>query len=200
MDPLERYSDPELAALMERLTLYATYKMRKLWFRGVKYRDGMTAVKGKGPDDVAHDAVLAHLQGEETDSRRYDPSSGRTFEEFLRGTIDSMVSGFVKSAENRRVREAGNAQAGMGGVPRPDPPSTEPPTGFEWMSAESLRKLVETVHPLLNDDQQCADTRCISRACAWPPCIALATFRLPGWRRSGLVMYKAGSRDSTITG
>lgn len=157
MDPLEGLTSQQLTDLIERLTLYARTKMLRLWFRGVRFRQGMTGIKGVGPDDLVQEVFLAHLRSKETGTRVFDPTKGETFEEFLKGIIDSRVSDYARLLENKKTREVESAPAGPTRAAAPEPRSREPSPDFAPMATESYRKLQELVQPLLAEDPQAAE-------------------------------------------
>jgi hypothetical protein len=88
--------------LIERLTLYASCKLARRTWRGLRVKRGQSVVKGMEPADLAGDAITSAIDGSRTWNRAVNPS----FEEFLRGVVDSRVSALVRSAENRRSKPA----------------------------------------------------------------------------------------------
>ncbi|MGD8450883.1 MAG: hypothetical protein PVJ57_03615 [Phycisphaerae bacterium] len=102
---LARMKDVDLHSLVERLTIYALRKMRKLRWRGIRYapgRRGLTGTRGNGPEDLVSDVVLRVIQGERVGSCQDQAE----LERFLRSVIDSRVNHLVCSIENRCTNEA----------------------------------------------------------------------------------------------
>jgi hypothetical protein len=88
--------------LHERLTLYAACKLvRRSWygFRVTK-KQGVTAVKGKGPEDIASDVIVAVLEGK----RNWNEERYPDFLDFLTSVVDSMINALVRSKENRKTQ------------------------------------------------------------------------------------------------
>lgn len=168
VNPLDDMSDAEVTELVEYLTDYALRKMRKLFWRGVRFsgpraaRGQLSAAGGISPEDLAVEAIERFLDGR----RAWDQEEAPDFRRFLRGAIDSMVSHLVKSAENCATREAPVAAAAASGKPSPD--SQVPARGLdaetpvelcldrEWRERfrAAVAKEIEG-DPLLSDLLQC---------------------------------------------
>jgi hypothetical protein len=106
------WSDEEWETTIEQLTLYASGRMSRLYWRGLPLRTGGAVPGGLGPDDMAAEAIVDVIDGR----RVWDSSAEPDFLCFLRSVVDSKVSHLVESLENRRTRR-------LGGV---DPDATAP--------------------------------------------------------------------------
>ncbi|MEZ6243730.1 MAG: hypothetical protein R3B57_11895 [Phycisphaerales bacterium] len=100
MDTIPDLSGDEWSELTERLSLYATRKMSKLFWRGVPARRGGHAPGGIEPQDLASEAIVSVIDG----SREWDPAAHPDFRRFLEGVIDSKVNHLAESADNRMTR------------------------------------------------------------------------------------------------
>jgi DNA-directed RNA polymerase specialized sigma24 family protein len=104
---------PELTAdqwteLVERLTLHASSKLRRLHWRGVSGSLGGKTPGGIEAVDLAQSAILDVIEGKRT----WDPQADPDFLKFLQGVVDSKVSHLVEGLENRKSRRLGPASAG----------------------------------------------------------------------------------------
>ena len=100
MDTIPDLSSDEWSELAERLSLYATRKMSKLFWRGVPAWRGGHAPGGIEPQDLAAEAIVSVIDG----SRKWDPAAHPDFRRFLEGVIDSKVNHLAESADNRMTR------------------------------------------------------------------------------------------------
>ena len=64
----------EQQLLLKRLIHYALNKMRKLRWRGARYRKGGSPPKGMEPEDFALSAIEKLLSGDRTWNREVDPT------------------------------------------------------------------------------------------------------------------------------
>jgi hypothetical protein len=99
-------SDAEWQDLLQRLTLYADGKLRKLWWRGETYSKDASVPGGITADDLAASAIESFLDG----SRTWDKNAEANLLRFLEGVIDSKVSHLVIRAENKRSRRLNTSQ------------------------------------------------------------------------------------------
>jgi hypothetical protein len=101
-------SDEEWGELLERLTLYAAYKMIRLYWRGVRGSRGGKTPGGLEPQDLAAEAVLSVIDG----TRTWNHDVAPDLLGFLRGVVDSKISHLVESLENRVTRRANPSGCG----------------------------------------------------------------------------------------
>jgi hypothetical protein len=94
--------------LVERLTLHASSKLRRLHWRGVSGSLGGKIPGGVEAADLAQWAILDVIE----DKRAWDPEADPDFLKFLQGVVDSKVSHLVEGVENRKSRRLGRASAG----------------------------------------------------------------------------------------
>ena len=76
---------------LERLTKYTVGR-----FRYLGWLDGRIGPKGKGPQDIALDAILSVLNGK----RRYNREAYPNFMDFLKSVADSCINHFMKLAKD----------------------------------------------------------------------------------------------------
>lgn len=91
-------SDDEWAEIVEKLTLYADNKMRKLRWRGVL---NGAVLGGVCADDMAATAIESLLYG----GRNWNQEKTPDLFEFLKDVVDSKVSNLVKGEENKKSRQ-----------------------------------------------------------------------------------------------
>jgi DNA-directed RNA polymerase specialized sigma24 family protein len=104
---------PELTAdewteVVERLSLHASSKLRRLHWRGVSGSIGGKTPGGIEADDLAQWAIFDVIEGRRT----WDPRADSDFLKLLQGVVDSKVSHLVEGLENRKSRRLGLASAG----------------------------------------------------------------------------------------
>lgn len=93
--------DHELETLVERLTHYAFWKLKRLKaVYGVRYAKGQQGPKGFDPGDIVNHAFEAYLSGDRLWKRDVNP----TIEGHLKDSIDSQVSNIINSREHRQSR------------------------------------------------------------------------------------------------
>ena len=97
MNPLPDIPDQKWPEIVDRLTLHAACKLRKLAWRGVSWGRGGRPPGGIEPADIAADAILSVIAGERTWNQTKQPC----FLTFLKGIVDSKVSHLVESCDNR---------------------------------------------------------------------------------------------------
>jgi Homeodomain-like domain-containing protein len=111
-EELALLTDQEWRTIMQRLTLYAAYKLSRLWFR-----NGVIPGRLAGPEDVASDAIAAILSGK----RSWPPHDGVAVLDALlaclKSVVDSIVNHLVESADHR-LRD--NEAEERPGVHQPD--------------------------------------------------------------------------------
>jgi hypothetical protein len=110
-------------AILKRLTVHASFKARKLRWRGCQGGDNQLLPKGHGPDSIAMDAVERVLDGR----RATVATTPEELMKDLMGIVDSLISDFVRSPENRQMRaipesREGTATDGWPALARSDPP------------------------------------------------------------------------------
>lgn len=69
----------------------------------MKKNQGMSVVKGKGPEDIASDVIVAVLECKDG-KRVWNGERYPDFLEFLQSVADSKISALVRSKENRETR------------------------------------------------------------------------------------------------
>ena len=116
------YSDEQWTELLERLTLHADGKLRKLHWRGLSAKRGGTALGGICAEDLAADAITDWIDGK----REWNPEAYPDVLSFLKGVVDSKVSHLVQGLENKMSQrivadETGKQPAEMSSCPRPGP-------------------------------------------------------------------------------
>ena len=102
MADFEDVADEEWRVITKRLTIYASCRLARLHWRGLRVKAGQSVVKGNEACDLAADAILSVIDGTRTWNRVAYPD----LYEFLKGAVDSKVSALVESAENRKSRLA----------------------------------------------------------------------------------------------
>ena len=100
MDELLSLSDADQEALLNRLTVHALCKMRRLTWRGAFISKGGTVPGGFEPYDFALDAIEKLLDGR----RPWNREKYASLEAALRATIDSDISHLVESIDNAQFR------------------------------------------------------------------------------------------------
>ncbi len=100
LSEIPELSDDEWAELVERLSLYADSKLRKLYWRGLRIAQGGTVPGGVRPEDLAAEAITSFLEG----TRHWNQEKQPEFLRFLMSIIDSKVSTLVEGLENRVTR------------------------------------------------------------------------------------------------
>jgi len=98
----------EWTELVERLTLHAFSRLRRLHWRGIPGSLGGKAPGGIEADDLAQSAIVDVING----NRTWDPKANPDFLKFLESVADSKVSHLVEAVENRKTRRLGPANAG----------------------------------------------------------------------------------------
>ena len=111
MDELLSLSDADQEALLNRLTVHALCKIRRLTWRGAFISKGGSVPGGYEPYDFALDAIEKLLDGR----RPWNREKYETLDAALRGTIDSDISHLVQSIDNaqfrRIIRSGSNGEA-----------------------------------------------------------------------------------------
>lgn len=101
MAEIPELTDDQWAELTERLTLYASCKLVRRYWRGLRVKRSESVTKGHEAGDLAADAIVAVLEGKrESWNREAYPD----FYRFLQSVVDSKISALVRSAENRQTR------------------------------------------------------------------------------------------------
>lgn len=164
-------SDAEWVALTERLTLYASFKVARLRWRGMEWMAGGKAVPGAlAPSDLAAEAIVAAIEG----VRRWNPGSEPTFEEFLKGVIDSKVSHLSRSIDNRRSRAMPHTVDESGRETPLDPPGGETAPDVALAAQEDMDALRSTVVGAIGDDPLAKDLlECLDAGIEKPADIAV---------------------------
>jgi len=86
--------------LAERLTLYASCRVIRLSWRGLRIRKGQSFL-GLDAADLAGEAIAAVIDGRR---ESWNIDAYPDFYRFLQSIVDSKISALVRSAENRRSR------------------------------------------------------------------------------------------------
>ncbi len=138
---IPQLSDDQWTELVERLTLHASWKLLRLYWRGIMGSRGGTVPGGVEPTDLASAAIVDVLEG----TRVWDSQAQPDFLRYLRSVVDSKVSHLVQEVENqksRRIAPPGSAEEGAkahGAAGRESDP-TEVVQNHE--AADSFRALV----------------------------------------------------------
>ena len=93
-------SDRQWTVIVNRLTLHADNKLRRLIWRGVPGRRGGTPAGGVRAEDLAAESIIDLLEGR----RVWDATRDPDLLEWLRDVVDSKVSHLVECKENRVLR------------------------------------------------------------------------------------------------
>lgn len=100
-------TDAQWTELVERLTLHAESKMRKLYWRGLASGKGGKPPGAVGPDDMAAESITDFLEGRRVWNKSAEPELLR----FLMDVIDSKVNHLAEKLENRVTRESESGTA-----------------------------------------------------------------------------------------
>ena len=100
MVEIPNLTDQQWTELVERLTLYADSKLRKLTWRGVPYQRGGQVLGAASGADFAAEAIESVLDG----SRKWNKTTEPDFMGFMMNVIDSKVSHLVEREENKQSR------------------------------------------------------------------------------------------------
>ena len=95
---IQALGDDTTRQLLAKLTDYAGWKMRRVSWRGVRFKRDPNAPGGCDAEDIVQMAVSRYLQGERNWNREACP----TLLDFFRSVIDSIVSQLVNRPENKR--------------------------------------------------------------------------------------------------
>ncbi len=93
-------TDEQWTELVERLTLYADRKLRRLTWRGVPSVRGGQVLGAASGADFAAEAIESFLD----ESRKWNKTTEPDFMGFLMNVIDSKVSHLVEREENKQSR------------------------------------------------------------------------------------------------
>lgn len=141
MANIPQLSDDQWTELVERLTLHASCKLLRLYWRGILGSRGGAVPGGVEPADLAAAAIVDVLDG----TRAWDPEAHPDLLKFLRGVVDSKVSHLVNEVENRKSRRLAPPDAGEEGSSAHGVAGREPdPTVLvqDRQAAERFRSLV----------------------------------------------------------
>lgn len=100
MSYINKLTEDQLAELLERLTLHATWRFQKYGWLGNSPKFERAGPGGSSPQDIALGAILSVIDG----TRNYDPELHPDFLKFLRSVVDSRINHLANSAELRLVR------------------------------------------------------------------------------------------------
>ena len=92
-------TEDQWSELTERLTLYASCKVIKRYWRGLRVKKGQSFM-GFDAADIAANAIVRVIVGK----RKWNVEAYPNFSRFLESVVDSIISALVRSPENRRVR------------------------------------------------------------------------------------------------
>jgi hypothetical protein len=97
---IPEFLDDEWTDIVERLTLYAESKMRKLYWRGVSMNKGGGLPGGVCPADLVSEGITDWLEGKRIWNREGYPE----LFQFLKATVDSKVNHLAELLENKLTR------------------------------------------------------------------------------------------------
>lgn len=138
-------TDAEWREILDRLTVHAIYKSRKLVWRGMSGSKFQSMPGGLDPAGLAADVIQRYIEG----VRYKEVSSKDELLKFLLSSVDSRISHLVRSTENKKTllapqRSDGSEVDGWAGVTRPseDPVevliSTESAARYQERAAKAL--------------------------------------------------------------
>lgn len=155
MKRLEDFSSDELERLIARLTLHAHQKMKRLTWRGGCLTRAGGAAGGVGPEDLAQQAVMAVLNPCPEQGRSWNPETHPDLEQYLVGTIDSLVSNLVSRADNRKERRPATTPDGEEIVIEISNDGCEPVKLL--IDTEAARTFLEEATKALGDDEEAVE-------------------------------------------
>lgn len=165
-------SDAQWTVIVNRLTLHADNKLRRLIWRGVPGRQGGTPAGGVRAEDLAADAIIDLLEGR----RVWDFSRNPDLLDWLRDVIDSKVSHLVECKENRVLRRflAEMNEAEITAVSRSSAATQRPPD-VELAEADDIKELCESIRvEFAGDDVASRLFRCCVDGVSKPAEMAVA--------------------------
>ena len=134
MAEIPNLTDAEWEDLTERLTLYASCKLVRRYWRGLRVKKGESVTKGKEATDLAGDAIVAVIEGKRAS---WNKDAYPDFYRFLQSVVDSRISALVRSPENKRTRRIEHPHEGASlpevyAVESDTPPPDELVEDAEW--------------------------------------------------------------------
>jgi len=97
MDGVPAFTEEQWRKIHNRLTLYA---QRKFFRLGWKSKDNYRSPNGKGPEDIALEAIEKTIEN----SRVYDAQKYPDFGQYLNGCVDSIIYNLIHSPEFKKKK------------------------------------------------------------------------------------------------
>jgi DNA-directed RNA polymerase specialized sigma24 family protein len=142
-------SDDQWTELVERLTLHASCKMLRLYWRGILGSRGGMAPGGIEAADLAAAAIVDVLEG----NRVWDPKAHPDLLNFLRSVVDSKVNHLVEGVENQKTRRHAATNSGEEGASAYQVAGREPVPADFVANRESADKLRSSIFKALEGDE-----------------------------------------------
>ncbi len=146
---IPQLSDDQWTELVERLTLHASCKMLRLYWRGVLGSRGGMAPGGIEAADLAAAAIVDVLEG----NRVWDPKAHPDLLNFLRSMVDSKVSHLVEGVENQKTRRLVAPDSGEEAVAAYQVAGREPDPADFVANRDSAERFRASVFKALESDE-----------------------------------------------